>query len=186
MEKNTLENYPENMDLSLERMDKIRIAIENLLNDAECPTLETLYQERNGKNFRKQQIFDSLTYHPNCPENKNEFRGLYVFGEKTEENSIKPVYVGISRTVYRRLRQHGWGNYQNECTLAYLIAKKQFNLTFNKNDKKKNKDNLQIGKNEVKKFKVALYHFENDYELYLMEVILAGMWKTKWNSFRTH
>lgn len=180
-----LEKYPENIDLSIDRIEKVKIEIEKLLNDSNCPTLANLYCDTKGKNFRNKQHFDSLKYHPNCIENKNEFRGMYVFGEKSNDNLVRPLYVGISRTVYRRLRQHGWGKYHNECSLAYLIAKDHFGLPFKKIDEAYD-NSLKHGKNEVRKFKVALYHFESDYELYLMEVILAGMWKTKWNSFRTH
>ena len=50
----------------------------------------------------------------NC---KNELKGLYIMGQ-TSKNKVIPVYVGISRTIFRRIRQHGWGKNHNECTLA--------------------------------------------------------------------
>lgn len=39
---------------------------------------------------------------------------------------------------------------------------------------------------EIKNFRVIIIPEENDYDLYFMEVYLAGKLKTKWNSFRTH
>jgi hypothetical protein len=38
----------------------------------------------------------------------------------------------------------------------------------------------------LRNYKVALYPVLNDYELYFYEVALSGVFKTKWNSFRTH
>lgn len=38
----------------------------------------------------------------------------------------------------------------------------------------------------IRNFKVVLVNIENDYELYFLEVALAGIFKTKWNSFKTH
>jgi len=127
-------------------------------------------------------------YKPNArlsakSKSNNEFKGLYFFGEKIG-NEIIPVYVGISRTVYRRLRQHGWGKQHNECTHAYLMANKK-----NKNEKNRAEfpdDLLEIERQKILSFNVFLYPVEQDYDLYFMEVALAGILKTKWNSFKTH
>lgn len=61
------------------------------------------------------------------PKNKdnNELTGLYVFGELNEKGTIDPIYVGISRTVFRRLYQHTWGKKHNETSFSYLKAKQQ-------------------------------------------------------------
>ena len=45
---------------------------------------------------------------------------------------------------------------------------------------------LEPKKEILRNFKVALYPVLNDYELYFYEVALAGILKTKWNTFRTH
>ena len=45
---------------------------------------------------------------------------------------------------------------------------------------------LERMKKEVRNLKVALYPVADDYLLYFYEVVLAGIYKAKWNSFRTH
>lgn len=169
---------------------KLAINLEKSLNSDSCPRLNDLYYYEGiiRKNFA---LFNSLGYYPNSRKGKNiksdnEFKGLYVFGEQ-EEKVCTPVYVGISRTVYRRLRQHGWGKAHNECTLAYIIANDEIhNGGWKLNRKKLPIEDLNHGKEIVRNFKVAMIHIPEDYDLYLFEVLLAGFWKTKWNSFRTH
>lgn len=45
---------------------------------------------------------------------------------------------------------------------------------------------MQEAKEEIQNYKVALYAVPKDFDLYFLEVTLAGIFKTKWNSFRTH
>lgn len=158
--------------------------LEDKLEDENCPKLSDLYLKEKEKNrFRQKDLFNSLGYEAN---NKNEFKGLYVFAEEIG-GVITPVYVGISRTIFRRLKQHGWGSLHNQCTLAYLIAINKFH-----NNKYKglrtdiDNEKLEFGKNIVRNYKVAMIHVPEDFNLYFLEVTLAGYWKTKWNSFRTH
>lgn len=51
---------------------------------------------------------------------------------------------------------------------------------------KKFEKELTSKKEMVRSFKVALFTVKKDYEIYFLEVALAGILKTKWNSFRTH
>jgi hypothetical protein len=95
--------------------------------------------------------------------------------------------VGISRSVFRRLKQHAWGKKHNECSLAYLKTKHNFEI-----------DNIEISratitnedmlpaKNIIQNYKVVLIPVKKDYDLYFLEIAIAGILKTKWNSFRTH
>ncbi len=116
----------------------------------------------------------------------DEFKGLYVFGEKIEDR-ILPVYLGISRTVNRRLRQHGFGKKHNECTLAYILANHaNFESKFNLGRAQLPTDLLSIEREKVRNCKVALYSVESNYELYFHEVAIAGLLKTKFNKFKTH
>jgi len=141
--------------------------------------------------MRNKGLFNALGYTANINsktsqsnKNNNEFKGLYVFGEE-KNNGVEPVYIGISRrTVYRRLRQHGWGTKHNECSLAYLMARfddKELMRATVDNDL-----HLVPKKAIIQSYKVALFSVENDYDLYFLEVALAGKFKTFWNSFRTH
>ncbi len=182
---NNWENHhPEKIEQLVKDSLLKAIVLEEKLQDENCPRLSDLYIKEEGKNrFRQVGLFKGLGYEAN---NKNEFKGLYVFAEEID-GRITPVYVGISRTVFRRLKQHGWGKHHNECTLAYKLAKRKFHK---ENPKVKRKevieDELKFGREAVQNLKVALIPVQEDYDLYILEVLLAGYWKTKWNSFRTY
>ena len=135
---------------------------------------------------RKVSEFPKFTLNSKISEKKdlqnNELKGIYIF----IENDI-PVYIGISRTIFRRLRQHGWGEKHNQCTLAYLIANSiHYKSSFSKARSEFPDHLLDEAKEKIKSFKVHLIPVDNDYDLYFLEVTLAGLLKTKWNSFRTH
>jgi hypothetical protein len=191
------EEYPKNLNLILEKANDISSNILKKLNHTECPTIEDLYVEMHKTCGVKPEysikrdikLFNELGYVPNIESGKvksnNEFKGLYVFGEEIDRE-IKPVYVGISRTIYRRLRQHGFGKLHNQCSLAYLMTKHDNAIIERANVHDKFQDELTCKKEIVRSFKVALYPVKNDYELYFLEVVLSGVFKTKWNSFRTH
>lgn len=186
------EPYPTDLQELLIKANNIATIITQKLNDDDCLTLSDLYKVKSGKTYRKTELWNTLGYSPspdkknvNEGKTKNEFKGVYVFAEANNDK-VNPIYVGISRTIYRRLRQHGWGKKHNECSLAYLMAKKD-NVAISRANIHKNFDEELIRKKEeVKSFKVALFPVEKDYELYFLEVALAGILKTKWNSFRTH
>lgn len=182
--------YPKNIPQLIDDNLSIAIKLEKRLNDESCPKLAELYSNE-GKVKRQQQKFNKLGYEPNVKGSKkvksnNEFKGLYVFGEELN-GKVTPVYVGISRTVFRRLRQHGWGSKHNQCTLAYLLAIDNFyDNNYNGARIDVEDDKLQFGKDIVQNFKVTIIGIPEDFNLYFLEVTLAGHWKTKWNSFRTH
>lgn len=186
------ELYPTDLQELLIKANNIADIITQKLNDYDCLTLSNLYEVKSGKTYRKTELWNNLGYGPspdtknvNEGKTKNEYKGIYVFGE-VDNNKVTPVYVGISRTIYRRLRQHGWGKKHNECSLGYLMAKKN-NVAISRANIHINFDEeLILKKEKVKSFKVALFPVEKDYELYFLEVALAGKLKTKWNSFRTH
>ena len=185
------EKYPKSIIDLLNIAEYIAHQISISLNNENCKTIGDIFVRKHETGFtrRNSRMLQELGYHANVsnktskPSDKNnEFKGLYVFGEVTG-NEVKPIYVGISRTVFRRLRQHINGKLHNECTLAYLMAK------HNDNELTRNNcvDSILIPQKEVvRSYKVVLYPVLNDYELYFFEVALAGIFKTKWNSFRTH
>jgi hypothetical protein len=188
------EAFPTNLNHLLDKVNEISIDILKALSKTNCASINDLYYELHKtcgvqpecSIIRNKKAFTILGYDPNIKSGKvksnNEFKGLYVFGEELD-GAIKPVYVGISRAVFRRLRQHGFGKLNNEATLAYLMAK-------NENDEitraSCSNSILEPKKEILRNYKVALYPVLNDYELYFYEVALSGVFKTKWNSFRTH
>lgn len=177
------ESYPENIADLLIYANEVAKTILIQLESPNCVKVGDLYNVINGKIIRNKKQFEVLGYTPN---ESNEFKGLYIFGEEIE-NRVIPVYVGISRSVYRRLRQHAWGKKHNECTLAYLKTRHRWKMEGKKTERATitNEDMLPA-KSIIQNYKVVLVAVQNDYDLYFLEVILAGKFKTKWNSFRTH
>jgi hypothetical protein len=119
-----------------------------------------------------------------------DFAGCYVFLDRSE-----PIYVGISRKVLARVRQHLLGKSHFDASLAYRMATRQF--------RRKNAiSRLQRGqamqnsgfkrvfddcKSELRGLQVAYIPIKNDLELYLFEAFCAMEFDTcKWNTFRTH
>ncbi len=185
------QTYPEDITNLVDSAKLIATKVLDDLNSPICPTLNDFYQEKDGRVYRIKEEFTRIGYRPNSQldlkkESINEFKGLYVFGEVIR-NKVVPVYVGISRTIFRRLRQHGWGKNHNECTLAYLIAKDYYpKLSSELKREEFPKGKLEEMKNKLRSFKVVMHPIENDFELYFLEVSIAGILKTKWNSFKTH
>lgn len=183
------ESYPKNLTHLLNHADEVAKTILEKLNSPSCKKVSELYSANNGKIKRIKKEFDELGYIANEPDtidNPNEFKGLYIFG-KEEKGSVIPVYIGISRTVFRRLRQHGWGKNHNQCSLAYLKTRAKWE----KEGKKSNRstitsDDMGTAREVIQNYKVVLCPVSEDYNLYFLEVALAGKFKTKWNSFRTH
>lgn len=183
------EKYPEDVDSLLKHADTAAISITEKLNAINCKRVIDLYDIVYGKITRNKKRFDELGYtanEPNDVEKPNEFKGLYIFGEE-KDGCIVPVYIGISRTVFRRLRQHAWGKNHNECTLAYLKTREKWLSEGKKIGRAtiSNEDMLPA-KSIIQNYKVVLWPVPEDYDLYFLEVVLAGKFKTKWNSFRTH
>jgi hypothetical protein len=117
-------------------------------------------------------------------EKNTEIKGLYVFGECDDTGKVIPKYVGISKTIFRRFRQHGWSKEHNKASLAYMKAsQKQLHIGQRKHIKH---EILEDQQKIIRNYKVAVLQVDNDYDLYFMEVYFAGKWKTEWNSFKTH
>jgi hypothetical protein len=195
MNNNNSESFPEDLRLLTERSYEIAEFLIEKLNEFNCPTLKDFYKIEKDKVLTNLYFFKQHGY----GVNSNSLKGLYVFGEQ-HNGTVKPVYIGISRDVYRRLKQHGWGKTHNTATLAYLIADKKFRNAFklpgqpfdfnvvSKNKRKDISNNADVQKaiNFVKQYKAAIFEIDCDYKLYFHEVAIAGILKTKWNRFRTH
>ncbi|WMI70075.1 hypothetical protein [Mangrovimonas sp. YM274] len=180
------EPYPKCLKQLLLEAHELAIELKDKLSHDSTPILKDLYRVANDKVWRQTNLFEELGYFPNNVSGKsgseNEFKGIYVFGEQ-QGDKVVPVYVGISRTIFRRLRQHGWGKLHNECTLAYLLSNHEDpNIT----RASVTNEFLNTSKEQLRNYKVVLHPVEEDYNLYFLEVALAGIFKAKWNSFRTH
>ena len=115
----------------------------------------------------------------------SDFEGCYVLIDGT-----RPIYVGISRTVLQRLRQHVRGTTHFDATLAYRIAatRNPHNTTSLK--AMANKD-FHVGfakaQHYIRELNVAFIEIPNPLELYLFEAFCAMELDTnEWNTFKTH
>lgn len=187
------EPYPDNLEALLEGAKILANEILQKLNKDSCKKINELYFLDKNRIKRHEENFNTLGYIPNTflknnSKNtaNNEFKGLYIFGDEVN-GKITPVYVGISRSIFRRLKQHAWGTKHNECSLAYLKTKHQWELEKKKISRATTTSrDMLIAKDIIQNYRVVLVEVQNDYDLYFLEVALAGIFRTKWNSFKTH
>lgn len=119
----------------------------------------------------------------------DDFSGCYLLLDK-----CKPVYVGISRSVLSRLRQHVRGTTSSDASLAYRIARKRGDHGLDpKITRKKAMGNERFKrcfnkeKEYLKTLNVAFVRIDNPLVLYVFEPYCATYFDTReWNTFETH
>ena len=115
----------------------------------------------------------------------NDFFGCYVLLREG-----KPFYVGISRTVDQRLRQHVTGNTHFDASLAYLMATAKTGHDMSRSNAMKDTAfRMAFAKARalLRDCRVAFIEIENPLDLYLFEAYCAMELDTcEWNTFRTH
>lgn len=184
--------YPTNIDEIISKGKEISEYFSKTLNDSNCPNLKELFINKKNKMHRNIEVFKKCG---NNIDGKGNLMGLYVFGEEIHNKVVVPVYVGISRNIYNRLRSHGWAKHYLSSTLATLIADNtstygQLRIVSGRKKDRSNELNMVKKREDVRNqviqnYKVAIFPINNDYEMFLLEVLLAGIMKTKWNSFKT-
>ena len=179
-----LELFPADINVLIQKCENTIVLIKERFANPNCLLVKELYNIEN--NARQKDFITKLQINCNTKLNSeinNELKGIYVFSEMINGN-IVPVYIGISRTVFRRLRQHTFGTNINSATLAHLKAKERLGL--GKISETLIKLELQVGQEKIKNYRLVVIPEMNDYDLYFMEVYIAGKLKTKWNNFKTH
>lgn len=145
----------------------------------------------DGKIWAKKEVFRKYGESNSKPDEKlpgiTEYMGLYIISERNE-NDIKPTYVGISRKIIQRLKNHAYGPSKDTATLAYLLA---FGNNKDKESKYKFNENIddiaELSKKQVRNLFVYIYPYNKcNYKLQLLEVLVACKLKAYWNSFKTH
>lgn len=192
MTKNNIwgEAYPDSMEHLIEKSEKNLADLLARLNDPKCMKLDDFYKqnEKNGDLELQKQVVDASGYTFNTVSGKtvktnNDIQGLYLLGESIGGKVI-PQYVGISRAIFRRLKQHGWGKLHNEATLAYWQVDIE---TPNSGTRTDQEPKHRGAKQEIiRQYKVAILPELLDFDLYFMEVYFAGKLQTPWNTFKTH
>ncbi len=116
---------------------------------------------------------------------ESDFPGCYVLIE-----GGNPIYVGISRSVFSRLRQHVNGKTHFDASLAYRIAATKAPHNQNRGDAMKDpafQRHFNAAKTYLSSLNVAYVEIFNPLELYLFEAYCAMELDTStWNTFETH
>lgn len=114
-----------------------------------------------------------------------DLSGCYVFME-----GAKPIYVGISRKVIKRLVQHLNYDSHNSASLIYRIASEDYPHEMKRDQAMKDemfKAMFFSAQKRLRQMKIAFVEIDNDLELYLFEVFASMKLDTHtWNTFRTH
>ena len=115
----------------------------------------------------------------------NDFSGCYVL-----LGDGKPLYVGISRSVIQRLRQHVTGDSHFDASLAYLMATDKTGHKMRRSDAMQDplfRTAFDEARALLRDCRVAFIEIDNPLELHLFEAYCAMELDTcKWNTFRTH
>ncbi len=116
---------------------------------------------------------------------QDDFSGCYVL-----LRDGKPFYVGISRGVAARLRQHGRGTTHFDASLAYRMACEKVPHHTTRAAAMEDpvfRDAFDEAKQLLIGSSVAFIEIPNALELYLFEAFCAMELDThEWNTFRTH
>ncbi|HKV05367.1 MAG TPA: hypothetical protein VJO53_09710 [Candidatus Acidoferrales bacterium] len=115
----------------------------------------------------------------------DDFSGCYVL-----LHHAKPFYVGISRGVVGRLRQHGTGTTHFDASLAYRIARERVTHKMTREAAMKDpvfRRAFEEAQQLLTRCTVAFIEIPNALELYLFEAYCAMELDTsRWNTFQTH
>ncbi len=113
------------------------------------------------------------------------FPGCYVFIDNK-----KPVYVGISRSLVKRLAQHLNHDSHYSASLVYKMATEEYPREMKRDQAMKDdqfREAFLAKQEQLQKMAVAFIEIQNDLELYLFEVYVSMKLDTDtWNAFRTH
>lgn len=116
---------------------------------------------------------------------QGDFSGCYVL----IDNSV-PVYVGISRSVLSRLRQHFTGKTHFDASLVYAMAQRRLPTRGKRSEAMDHPPFQQAfaaAQAHLRSLHVAFVEIENPLELYVFEAYAAMKLSThEWNTFRTH
>ncbi|MGI6379261.1 MAG: hypothetical protein ACOX2R_00590 [Anaerolineae bacterium] len=115
----------------------------------------------------------------------DDFPGCYVL-----LTDGVPMYVGISRAVLGRVRQHVLGTSHYDATLAYTMAARRAPHSSTRTDAMADNAFMHAfaaAREELSRCDVAFIRIENAVEMQLFEIYCAMELDTcEWNTFETH
>ncbi len=102
----------------------------------------------------------------------------------------KPIYVGISRSVLSRIRQHVTGTSHFDASLVYTVAQRKLPTKGHRSrvmEEAGFKAAFVAAQEYLRGLDVAFIEIQNPLELYVFEAYAAMELDTcEWNTFRTH
>lgn len=114
-----------------------------------------------------------------------DFPGCYVMLDRGQ-----PTYVGISRKVFTRLRQHVLADTHNSATLAYRMAATCTGRSMRRQEAMEDPEfrrEFDRARDMIRAFDVAYIEIDNALVLYVFEPYAALELGTgEWNTFETH
>ena len=103
----------------------INSKISNKLDSVKSYKIQKFYNDTDIKIYKNtegiKELFDYNSLLNKKSNSKHELKGLYVLYSANNK-----TYVGISRTIFRRLKQHFYGKNHNESTLVYMMALEEY------------------------------------------------------------
>lgn len=116
-------------------------------------------------------------------------RGVYVFYDRG-----KPIYVGSTNRMKKRLMEHGRaGSKHNDASFAYQLAKSKSKKngiivpqTRNSEYSREFVELFTRAKADVAKMKIRFVEIKEDDLQYLFEIYAARALRTKFNDFGNH
>jgi hypothetical protein len=114
-----------------------------------------------------------------------DFPGCYLLLD-----GVRPFYIGISKGVLQRLRQHVRGTTHFDASLAYRIAAHRMPHQHTRSramETEQFKDQFDAAKDYIRQLNVAYVRVNNPLVLYIFEPYCAMHFDTaEWNTFETH
>ena len=179
------EEIPDFLELTAELSKRA----EDILHENKYHFHELFIFNEKGKYYEKNNaLFSKIGFNTSLKKNGpiNEIKGLYIFYEDDT-----PVYVGISRKLIRRLRNHFLGKSHFEASLVYLMARHEYDQKYGlyigeRKDFPFEEYRKRLQQKMLNDWKIEVIPELDNYKLYYLEIILACKLKTYWNSFETH
>jgi len=117
-------------------------------------------------------------------------KGVYVFFENN-----KPIYVGRSNRMKKRIKEHSQVSSQYSATLALRIAKQDILILQKKRRKQTNeqlmknsvfREKFEAAKDRIARTKIRFIEVKDQDEQALFEIYAALVLDTELNDFSTH
>ena len=184
------QNYAEETIPDLDSLLKNSKTIINEFDTIKRFRFEELFiLQGNGEYYRNEGILKEIGYNNKSSgkaKSNNEIKGAYLFYDKDV-----PADVGISRGIIRRLKNNFIDKTHFEASLAYLIARYDYDETNGLYQGERSdfpfdqyRNNIQLDMR--KNWSISIIPETDNYKMYFTELYLACELKTRWNSFETH